>query len=33
MTADSDQTYWRFHNELSNFPRDFKGEQIIDRYV
>ena len=29
MTADSDQTYWKFNTELSNFPQDFKIQNLL----
>lgn len=33
MTADSDQTYWRFNTELSNFPEDFTVDKLlVDMY-
>ncbi|WZL89387.1 hypothetical protein VS868_01170 [Salinimicrobium sp. 3283s] len=33
MTPDSDQSYWRFNNELSNFPKDFKvNKLLVDTY-
>ncbi len=33
MTADSDQAYWRFNNQLSNFPNDFKiSKLLVDTY-
>lgn len=29
ITTDSDQSYWRFHNQLSNFPKDFKVDKLL----
>ncbi len=33
MTADSDQSYWKFNTQLSNFPKDFKvNKLLVDMY-
>ncbi|GAB2767918.1 hypothetical protein GCM10010465_11430 [Actinomadura fibrosa] len=33
MTADSDQTYWKFNSGLSNFAKDFKVDNLlVDMY-
>lgn len=29
MTSEGDQTYWKFNPELSNFPKDFKIDNLL----